>query len=78
MPDADLRPSTVTLPDGIVEAYGYDAASQITGITDTSSSTTVGTLTYGYDGDGQRTSVGGTLSQVALPVATTSTWTIQR
>ncbi len=66
--DADRR-STLTLPNGIVTAYGYDDANQLTSLTYTSGLTTLGTLTYGYDAVGHRTTVGGTWARTGLPQA---------
>jgi YD repeat-containing protein len=56
------RRTSVTLPNGVVVAYTYDAASRVTGITYTQGGTTIGTLTYGYDANGRRTSMGGTMA----------------
>src|SRR5258707_11473463 len=50
-------------------AYLYDAASRVTSITYTQGSNTLGSLTYAYDANGRRTSVGGSLAQVNLPAA---------
>src|SRR5206468_6635784 len=61
------RLASVTLPDGIVEAPVYDDASQLTGVTYARMGTTLGTLTYGYDGNGRRTSVGGSWARTGLP-----------
>jgi RHS repeat-associated protein len=52
--------------------YGYDAASRVTSITYTNGGTTIGTLTYGYNANGQRTSIGGTLAAMNLPAAISS------
>lgn len=67
------RRSTLTLPNGIVVTYGYDDASQVISLTYQKDSTTLGTLTYGYDLAGRRTSMGGTLAQVNLPAVIAST-----
>lgn len=67
--DGDRRPGALTLPNGVTATYGYDTASELTGITYASGSTTVGTLTYGYDGVGRRTQMGGTLGLSGLPTA---------
>ncbi len=53
------RRATLTLPNGIVGSYTYDSASQLTGITYTNGTTTVGNLTYSYDSAARRTTVGG-------------------
>ncbi len=57
--NADRRTS-LTLPNGIVLEYGYDDDSRLTGLTYRQGLSTLGTLTYGYDANGQRTSIGGT------------------
>jgi RHS repeat-associated protein len=64
--DADRR-ATLTLPNGIVTTYGYDNANQLTGLTYTRGTTTLGTLTYGYDLAGRRVQVGGTWARTGLP-----------
>ena len=72
--NADRRTQT-TLPNGIVVAYAYDNADELTGITyKKSSGTVIGNLTYTYDADGHRTSVGGTLANVnpGVPASSTS------
>jgi hypothetical protein len=51
----------------VVVDYSYSAASQPTGITYQSGSTTLGNLTYGYDSNGRMTSVGGTFARTGLP-----------
>jgi RHS repeat-associated protein len=66
------RRTSLTLPNGIVTTYGYDAASRLTNITYAQGSNTVGNLTYTYDANGQRTSIGGSLAQVNLPGAVAS------
>ena len=53
-------------------AYAYDDASQLTGLTYTLGSTTLGTLTYTYDSTGNRTAVGGTWARTNLPAALNS------
>jgi YD repeat-containing protein len=57
---------TLTLPNGIVATYTYDAASQLTQLSYDSGATNVGTLTYDYDNaritvsaPGDRQGVGG-------------------
>ena len=66
------RRTSLTLPNGVVVAYGYDAASRVTGITYTQGMTSIGNLTYTYDANGRRTSMGGSLAKVNLPAAITS------
>jgi RHS repeat-associated protein len=69
--NADKRTS-LTLPNGIVVEYGYDDDSRLTGLTYKLATSTLGTLTYAYDANGQRTSVGGTYARTGLPAALTS------
>ena len=66
--DSSNRRTSLTLPNGIVMSYGYDNASQLTGITYTNGSTTLGTLTYGYDLAGRRTQMGGSYAQIGFPL----------
>jgi RHS repeat-associated protein len=66
------RRTSLTLPNGIVTEYSYDAASRLTGLTYKLSGTTIGTLTYSYDAEGNRTAVGGTWARTSLPAALTS------
>ena len=66
--DAGSQRTSLTLPNGVVMSYSYDNASQLTGISYTHGSTNLGSLTYGYDLAGRRTSMGGTLAQTALPL----------
>ncbi len=69
--NADRRTS-LTLPNGVVMEYGYDTDSQLTGITYKLGAQTLGTLTYDYDANGQRTAVGGTWARTNLPAVLTS------
>ena len=52
--------------------YGYDAASQITSLTYKLGAATLGDLTYTYDLNGNRTSVGGSWARTGLPTALAS------
>jgi RHS repeat-associated protein len=70
--DAEDRRTTLTLPNGIVAESAYDAAAQLVGITYRLGPSTLGTLTYSYDGKGQRTGVGGTWARTGLPPAVAS------
>jgi RHS repeat-associated protein len=67
--DAANRRTSLTLPNGVVTEYSYDAASRLTGLTYRNGTTTLGTLTYGYDAAGKRTGVGGTWARTSLPPA---------
>ena len=49
----------------------YDAASRVTGLTYTQGQTTLGTLTYTYDANGNRTQVGGTWARPGMPAVIT-------
>ena len=69
--NADRRTS-LTLPNGIVIEYGYDDDSHLTGLTYKQGGSTIGGLTYGYDGNAQRTSVAGTWARTTLPSALAS------
>jgi RHS repeat-associated protein len=68
---ADKRTS-LTLPNDIVVEYGYDDDERLTGLTYKLGSSTLGALTYAYDANGQRTSVGGSYARTGLPAALTS------
>ncbi len=68
--DNDSRRQTVTLPNGVTVTYGYDPDVHVTSITyKTGGGATIGTLNYGYDVDGRRVSLGGSLAQTNLPLA---------
>ena len=69
--NADKRTS-LTLPNGIVVEYTYDDDSRLTGLTYRLAMSTLGTLTYGYDAAGQRTTLGGTYARTGLPIALAS------
>lgn len=70
--DANRRTLT-TLANGIKVTYAWDDANQLKSITYTGpTGTSLGTLTYGYDDAGRRTSMGGTLAAVNLPAAVSS------
>jgi RHS repeat-associated protein len=67
--DTAGRQSSLKLPNGIQITYGYDNASQLTGITykKSDATTVIGTLAYTYDANGQRTAIGGTLANTGHP-----------
>lgn len=65
--DVDGQRITVALANGVTMHFAYDAASQLTGINYSLGSTTLGNLTYSYDGGGRRISVGGTFARLGLP-----------
>jgi RHS repeat-associated protein len=70
--DAASRRTSLTLPNGVVVEYAYDDDSRLTGLTYRLGMSTLGTLTYGYDVNGQRTTVGGTYARTGLPAALAS------
>jgi len=70
--DGAGRPKTLTLPDGIVQTYGYDDANDLTSISFTKGTTTLGDLAYGYDLAGRRTAVWGSYGRTGLPTATSA------
>jgi YD repeat-containing protein len=59
----------VTLPDGVVQTYGYDGADQLASITYARGSTALGDLTYRYDVAGRPTHVGGSFARADVPAA---------
>src|SRR6266704_3380522 len=61
--------TSLTLPNGVSLNYGYDAASQLTGITYMLGTNTLGNLTYAYDLAGQCTGVGGSYARTGTPQA---------
>lgn len=69
--DADRRTS-VTYPNTNKVEYAYNAASELTTVTYKQGTTTLGTLTYTYDGAGNRLQTGGTFALTNLPPALTS------
>jgi RHS repeat-associated protein len=67
--DADNRRTSLTLPNGVVAQYSYDAASQLSGIVYQGGPLSFSNLQYTYDLAGRRTSVSGTLASTQLPAA---------
>lgn len=64
------RLGSIALPNGVVVSYTYDNDSNVKSLTyKTSGGTTLGTLSYNYDPDGQRTGVSGTLATTGIPSA---------
>ena len=70
--DDSSRRTSLSLPNGVVVAYGYDNKNRLTSLTFTQGFTTLGTLTYSYDADGNRTVVGGTWARTGIPQAVVS------
>jgi YD repeat-containing protein len=71
--DAASRRTSLTLPNGILVQYGYDAASRVTSITYQNGTTILGDLIYGYDGAGNRATVGGSWARTGIPQTVAST-----
>ncbi|PYX58555.1 MAG: hypothetical protein DMG76_08565 [Acidobacteria bacterium] len=67
------RRTTLTLPNGVVTSYSYNSASQLTGMTYSLGQTMLGNLTYSYDNDGRRNTMGGSLARTGLPLAVSQT-----
>jgi len=65
--DATGRRTSLTLPNGVVIEYGYDLASHLTSITYKQGGNVIGDLTYEYDANGRRTSMGGSYSRSLTP-----------
>jgi RHS repeat-associated protein len=72
--DTANRRTSITLPNGIVGTFAFDNADELTAITYMNGSTQVGNLTYTYDADGRRASVGGSLAALVAPSAVSSTY----
>jgi RHS repeat-associated protein len=70
--DAANRRSALTLPNGIVLESTYDDDSQLTALTYKLSGTPIGDLTYGYDANGRRVSIGGSYTRTNLPAGLVS------
>lgn len=66
------RRTALTLPNGVVTSYGYDNANELTSLGYASGSTSLGSLTYTYDGDGRRTSRVSGLDHSGAPAAVAS------
>ena len=66
------RRTSLTLPNGVSTEYAYDAASRLTGLTYQLGPTPLGTLTYAYDANGNRTVLGGSWARTGLPAALAS------
>jgi RHS repeat-associated protein len=70
--DADGRRTSLTLPNGVIASYSYNADSQLTGITYTQAGSVLGDLAYTYDSAGRVATVGGSLAHTTLPPAVAS------
>ncbi|WP_434300687.1 RHS repeat-associated core domain-containing protein [Corallococcus exiguus] len=67
--DAVGRRQSVVLPNGVSQHYSRDLAGHLTAITYKQGTVVVGDLSYIYDDDGNRVSVGGTQARTGLPNA---------
>ncbi|HTD25005.1 MAG TPA: RHS repeat-associated core domain-containing protein [Terriglobales bacterium] len=67
--DNDNRRTSMTLSNGVLATYGYDAASRLTSINYQLNATSLGVLNYAYDAVGRRTQVNGSLARTGLPPA---------
>ena len=68
------RRTSLTLLNGILAEYTYDAASRVTSIIYKQNGITVlGDLTYEYDKAGNRTKIGGSFARTGIPQAVSST-----
>src|SRR6266699_236707 len=65
--DNDSRRTSLTLPNNVTLNYGYDALSQLTGVTYMLGTNTLGNLTFAYDLAGRRTGVGGSYARTGTP-----------
>ena len=70
--DKANRRTALTLANGVTTSYSYDHSSELTGLTYTLGSTTLGNLSYTYDADGRRNSIGGSYARTGLPAAVSS------
>ena len=66
------RRVSLTAANGVGTTYGYDSASELTGLTYALGSTTLGNLTYAYDPAGRRSGIGGSFARTGLPKALAS------
>lgn len=68
--DGAGRRIQTTLPNGATVSYTHDDAGQVTTITyKQADGTLLGDLSYGYDANGRKISVGGSLARTSLPGA---------
>jgi RHS repeat-associated protein len=70
--DAAGRRTSVTLPNGVVGTFGFDAASQLISIAYANGATALGNLVYGYDSDGRRNAMSGSLAGFVAPTVVPS------
>ncbi len=67
--DAAGRRASTLLPGGISQQYTYDGAGRIERIEYSVGANVLGDLRYGYDAEGNISSVGGTYARTQLPDA---------
>ena len=65
--DKANRPIKVTLPGGIKQEYGYDAAGETTSIAYKSGTSTLGSIEYAYNPNGQLEAMWGSYARLKLP-----------
>jgi RHS repeat-associated protein len=70
--DAQDRRNLMTLPNGVITEASFDTKDRLSALTYKKGSTTLGTLTYGYDEAGQLIERGGSWGETSLPTATTA------
>ena len=61
-----------TLPNGVTETNTFDAAADLTGTSDATSGTSIGSAQYSYDADGRIRTATGSLATGSLPTAVSS------
>ncbi|HMC67776.1 MAG TPA: RHS repeat-associated core domain-containing protein, partial [Mycobacteriales bacterium] len=66
--DANSRLQKLSLP-GATQSYSYDLAGETTGITYAKGATTLGSLLYAYDADGNHVSEAGSFARATIPAA---------
>lgn len=69
------RRQTLTLANGVTLTYGWDDGAQLSTMSwmQVDGKTAIGTLNYGYDSLGRRTSIGGSLARFNTPPPLTAT-----
>ena len=61
------RRTSLTLPNGIDAAYGYDVGGELTSLTYSLSGTSLGDLQYAYNANGQRSQTWGSWARTGIP-----------
>jgi RHS repeat-associated protein len=65
--DNDLRPNSITLPDGILRSSTYNNGSQLIALNFTHGTTKIGNVKYTYNPDSQIISTAGSLAATNIP-----------